>query len=154
MDAEPEPPEAQAFFRAAERAGMATSLFETDRRLAGYDWYDGLDRVAGIAAHLATGGKAYPLEEFPLPERTGHSAAALPPRPETIRMDLAVRPVRGCCSARGLCADRRDKLLKWLDTAGSKLHAEQHMGNRLRDWTHDALAKTQGLWTELFEDSV
>ena len=95
MDVDPEPPEAQAFFRAAERAGMATSLFETDRRLAGYDWYDGLDRVAGIAAHLATGGKAYPLEEFPLPERTGHSAAALPPRPETIRMDLAVRPVRG-----------------------------------------------------------
>ena len=95
MDADPEPPEAQAFFRAAERAGMATSLFETDRRLAGYDWYDGLDRVAGIAAHLATGGKEYAFEEFPLPERTGHSAAALPPRPETIRMDLAVRPLRG-----------------------------------------------------------
>ena len=95
MDADPEPPEAQAFFRAAQRAGMATSLFETDRRLAGYDWYDGLDRVAGIATHVAIGGKEYPLEDFPLPERTGHSAAALPPRPETIRMDLAVRPVRG-----------------------------------------------------------
>ena len=95
MDVDPEPPEAQAFFRAAERAGMATSLFETDRRLAGYDWYDGLDRVAGIATHLAIGGKEYPLEDFPLPERTGQSAAALPPRPETIRMDLAVRPVRG-----------------------------------------------------------
>ena len=95
MDADPEPPEAQAFFRAAERAGMATSLFETDRRLAGYDWYDGLDRVAGIAAHLAIGGKEYALEDFPLPERTGHSAAALPPRPETIRIDLAVRPLRG-----------------------------------------------------------
>ena len=25
---------------------------------------------------------------------------------------------RGCCSARGLRADRRDKLLKWLDTGG------------------------------------
>ena len=95
MDADPEPPEAQAFSRAAERAGMPTSLFETDRRLAGYDWYDGLDRVASIATHLAIGGKAYPLEDFPLPERTGHSAAALPPRPETIRMDLAVRPLRG-----------------------------------------------------------
>ena len=31
-----------------------------------------------------------------------------------------------CCSARGLRADRRHKLLKWLDTAGSELHAEQH----------------------------
>ena len=95
MDVDPEPPAAQAFFRAAERAGMATSLFETDRRLAGYDWYDGLDRVSEITAHLAIGGKEYPLEDFPLPERTGHSAAALPPRPETIRIDLAVRPLRG-----------------------------------------------------------
>ena len=100
MDVDPEPPEAQAFGRAAERAGMATSLFETDRRLAGYDWYDGLDRVACIATHVAIGGKEYPLEDFPLPERTGSSAAALPSRPETIRpetirMDLAVRPMRG-----------------------------------------------------------
>ena len=70
-------------------------IFETDRRLAGYDWYDGLDRVAGIATHVAIGGKEYPLEDFPLPERTGPSAAALPSRPETIRTDLAVRPVRG-----------------------------------------------------------
>ena len=85
MDVDPEPPEAQAFGRAAERAGMATSLFETDRRLAGYDWYDGLDRVACIATHVAIGGKEYPLEDFPLPERTGSSAAALPSRPETIR---------------------------------------------------------------------
>ena len=95
MDVDPEPPEAQAFGRAAERAGMATSLFETDRRLAGYDWYDGLDRVAGIATHVAIGGKEYPLEDFPLPERTAPAAAVLPSRPETIRMDLAVRPVRG-----------------------------------------------------------
>ena len=100
MDVDPEPPEAQAFGRAVERAGMATSLFETDRRLAGYDWYDGLDRVADIATHVAIGGKEYPLEDFPLPERTGPSAAVLPSRPETIRpetirMDLAVRPVRG-----------------------------------------------------------
>ena len=92
MDVDPEPPEAQAFGRAAERAGMATSLFETDRRLAGYDWYDGLDRVAGIATHVAIGGKEYPLEDFPQPERTGPAAAVLPSRPETIRMDLAVRP--------------------------------------------------------------
>ena len=100
MDVDPEPPEAQAFGRAAERAGMATSLFETDRRLAGYDWYDGLDRVAGIAAHVAIGGKEYPLEDFPMPERTGPAAAVLPSRPatirpETIRMDLAVRTVCG-----------------------------------------------------------
>ena len=95
MDCDPEPPEAQAFWRAAERAGMATSLFETDRRLAGYDWYDGLDRVTGIATMVATDGKWSPLDDFPLPERKGPSTAALPPRPAAIRMDLAVRPARG-----------------------------------------------------------
>ena len=95
MDCDPEPPEAQAFWRAAERAGMATSLFETDRRLAGYDWYDGLDRVTGIATMVATDGKWSPLDDFPLPERKGPSAAKLPPRPAAIRMDLAVRPARG-----------------------------------------------------------
>ena len=105
MDVDPEPPEAQALWRAAERAGMATSLFATDRRLAGYDWYDGLDRVAGIATHLAIGGKEYPLEDFPLPERTGHSAAALPPRPETIRMTLAVKSAQGAGRTLELPAD-------------------------------------------------
>ena len=33
------------------------------------------------------------------------------------------------------------------------LDDDGRMGNRLRDWTHEALAKTQGLWTELFGDS-
>ena len=39
---------------------------------------------------------------------------------------------RPCCSARGLRADRRDKLLKRLDTGGSKLRAEQHCRGRRR----------------------
>ena len=95
MDCDPEPPEAQAFWRAAERAGMATSLFETDRRIAGYDWYDGLDRITGIATMVAADGKWCPLDDFPLSVRTGPSAAKLPPRPAAIRMDLAVRPARG-----------------------------------------------------------
>ena len=95
IECDPEPPEAQAFWRAAERAGMTTSLFETDRRLAGYDWYDGIDRVTGIATMVAADGKWCPLDDFPLPEQTGPSTRALPPRPAAIRMDLAVRPARG-----------------------------------------------------------
>ena len=95
MDYDPEPPEAQAFWRAAERAGMATSLFETDRRLAGYDWYDGLDRVTGIATMIESDGKWCPLNDVPLPKPTRPSAAKLPPRPAAIRMDLTVRPSRG-----------------------------------------------------------
>ena len=95
MDSDPEPPEAQAFWRAAERAGMATSLFETNRRLDGYDWYDGLDRVTGIATMIAADGNWCPLDDFPMPELTGPSAAKLPRRPAAIRMELAVRPPRG-----------------------------------------------------------
>ena len=95
MDFDPEPPEAQALWRAAERAGVASRLFEADRRLAGYDWYDGLDRVNALATTVAADGKWHPLDEFPLPERTGPTAMALPPRPATIRMELAVRPTEG-----------------------------------------------------------
>ena len=74
---------------------MATSLFETDRRLAGYDWYDGLDRVTDIATMVAADGKWCPLDDFPLPERSGPSAAKLPSRSAAIRMELAVQPARG-----------------------------------------------------------
>ena len=102
---DPEPPEAQALWRATERSGIARHLFEADRRLDGYGWYDALDRVAGIATHVAIGGREYPLGDFPLPELTGHSAAALPPRPETIRMTLAVKSAQGAGRTVPLPAD-------------------------------------------------
>ncbi len=57
MVCDPEPPEAQALWRAAERAGIACRLFEADRRLEGYDWYDGLDRVTAIHIEVAAGGE-------------------------------------------------------------------------------------------------
>ena len=82
MDYDPEPPEAQAFWRAAERAGMAASLFETDRRLAGYDWYDGLDRVTRIATMIASDGKWCPLDDVPAAgaDPTLRRQTAAPPR--------------------------------------------------------------------------
>ena len=95
MDCDPEPPEAQALWRAAERAGIASRLFEADRRLDGYDWYDGLDRITGVESEVAIDDAWRPLDDFPLPERTGAPAAALPQRPHAIRMNLAVSPARG-----------------------------------------------------------
>ena len=53
MACDPEPPEAQALWRAAERAGIASRLFEADRRLDGYDWYDRLDRITGVETEVA-----------------------------------------------------------------------------------------------------
>ena len=103
MACDPEPPEAQALWRAADCNCIASRLFEADRRLDGYDWYDGLDRVTGIeteiaaevAAAVAAEAAWLPLDDFPLPERAGAPAAPLPGRPQAIRMTLAVTPARG-----------------------------------------------------------
>ena len=95
MDCDPEPPEAQALWRAAERDGLAPRLFETDRRLEGYGWYDGLDRAASVTILAAAGGDWVAIADWPLPERAHPAAARLPSRPATIRIALAVRPAAG-----------------------------------------------------------
>ena len=103
MACDPDPPEAQALWRAAERAGMADRLFEADRRLEGYGWYDALDRVTGIDTEVTADGKACPLDELPAPERTG--LAPLPARPDAIRIALATETAGGTRRTRDLPAD-------------------------------------------------
>ncbi len=95
MSCDPEPPEAQALWRAAGRNGVAARLFETDRRLEGYAWYDALERVAGIETEVAADGRACALDAYPVPDRAGAPETPLPRRPEAIRIRLAVRPARG-----------------------------------------------------------
>ncbi|MDE0355081.1 MAG: ATP-binding protein [Deltaproteobacteria bacterium] len=91
IDCDPEPPEAQALWRAAERVGMAERLFEADTRLEGYEWYDRLDRVTGIDTQVTDDdGKTWPLRDFPAPERKDAAGAPLPQRPAAIRMTLSV----------------------------------------------------------------
>ncbi len=90
MDCDPEPPEAQALWRAAEREGIAPRLFEADRRLEGYGWYDAIGRVTGIAAEIVLDGKRHALDDAPLPDRTGPTETVLPTRPEAVRFALAV----------------------------------------------------------------
>ena len=133
MGGDPEPPEAQALWRAAERAGIASRLFENDRRLEGYGWYDALDRATGIAVEVTLDGKRHALDDAPLPERTGPTAAELPPRPEAIRIALAVRPATGRCRTLDLPADVvfAGEAWSWLDdavplvTAGSALQPHE-----------------------------
>ena len=106
MACDPEPPEAQALWRAAERAGLADRLFDADRRLEGYGWYDRLDRVTGIDTEVTEAdGTAWPLHEFPVPERTGASSAPLATRPDSIRMTLAIETAGGRGRTLGLPAD-------------------------------------------------
>ena len=105
MDCDPEPPEAQALWRAAEREGVAHRLFETDRRLDGYGWYDRLDRATGITVEVTLDGRRHALDDAPLPERTGPTAAELPPRPEAVGIELAVRAADGAADTLRLPAD-------------------------------------------------
>ena len=95
MDCDPEPPEAQALWRAAEREALASCLFEADRRLEGYGWYDSLARVTDIAVRVASGHDWVPREEYPLPRTSRSPAPPLPSRPAAIRIGLAVRPASG-----------------------------------------------------------
>ena len=105
MDCDPEPPEAQALWRAAERYGIASRLFEADRRLEGYGWYDGLDRATAISILASGDGEWLRIEDWPLPERAASRAARLPSRPAAIRIDLTVRPAAGHCRTIGIPAD-------------------------------------------------
>ena len=92
MDCDPEPPEAQALWRAAGRAGLAGRLFEADRSLEGYEWYDRLDRVTGIDTRVTDDdGRVWALRDFPVPGRKEAAGTPLPPRPAAIRMALSVR---------------------------------------------------------------
>ncbi len=95
MGCDPEPPGAQTLWRAAERDGIATRLFEADRRLEGYAWYDGLDRMTALSVLVPTGDEWMDIDDWPLPKRTRPGAARLPSRPAAIRIELAVRPSAG-----------------------------------------------------------
>ena len=92
---DPEPPEAQAFARAAGRNAVAERLFEPDRRLEGYAWYDAIARVVNLHTEITVDGRTCALEAYSLPERWGAPDTPRPPRPGAICVSLAVRPAEG-----------------------------------------------------------
>ena len=95
MQCDPEPSEAQALWRAAERNGVAPRLFEADRRLEGYGWYDALARATTMFVMAAADGEWMDIDDYPMPERAHPGAARLPSRPAAIRIELTVRPAAG-----------------------------------------------------------
>ena len=119
MDCDPEPPEAQALWRAAERASIALRLVEADRRLDGYGWYDALDRVTEITVRVAAGDDWMALDAYPLPEPSRAPAAPLPACPAAIRIGLAVRPASGPASTLDVPADVvfAGEAWSWIDEA-------------------------------------
>ena len=70
MQADPEPPEAQALHRALKRAGRqggsepALRLFAPEPRFDGYPWYDALPRVTAIETRVTVNGASCSLESF------------------------------------------------------------------------------------------
>ena len=90
-----EPPEAQTFQRAAERNAVAERLFEPDRRLEGYAWYDAIERAVNLHTEITLDGRTCALDAFPVPERWGAPDTPRPPRPGAICVSLAVRPAEG-----------------------------------------------------------
>ena len=103
MDCDPEPPEAQALWRAAERGGIASRLFEADRRLEGYACYGAIERIVRLHTEVTVGRRAWALDKYPVPERAGGPEA--PRRPDAIRIGLAVRPGEGAGRMIHLAAD-------------------------------------------------
>ena len=91
MAYEPDPPEAQALYRATEQAGLHQRLFEADKRLEGYPWYDALARVRNLHVEITAGDGVRWLDTL---RSTSPGAAASPSttdtpmRPEAIRMHL------------------------------------------------------------------
>ena len=119
MACDPEPPEAQALWRAAERTGIAWRLFEAYRRLDGYGWYDALDRVTAINTKVAADGEWMALDDYPMPERARPGTALLPTRPAAIRIELTVHTATGCSGTLDLPADVvfAGEAWSWLDEA-------------------------------------
>ncbi len=93
-----------AFWRAAERAGLAPTLFEPDSRLEGYDWYDGLAKVHSIVIDITCGGVTHSLDALRAGAETPRSTGA-DPRPDAIHVRLPVQ--RGAAPVRtiALAAD-------------------------------------------------
>ena len=85
MEAELEPPEAQALFRALDRAGLAPRVRAPEPRFAGFAWYDRLARVHGVSARVSVDGRTCAPSEVPVTE-----GAIREPRPEAVVMKLRI----------------------------------------------------------------
>ena len=84
MEAELDPPEAQALHRALARAGLDDRVLAPEPRLAGAGWYERLPRIRAVAVRVTVGGATCPLDA--VPERA--EGALRESRPEAVAIDL------------------------------------------------------------------
>ena len=90
MAVHPEPQDAQAFWRAAERAGISGRLFEADTRFEGYGWYDTLARVTSLHTYIIEAGVTHPLDALRAASDPSSGAATAPGVPDTLTRPDAI----------------------------------------------------------------
>ena len=90
MAVDPEPQDAQAFWRAAERAGISGRLFEADTRFEGYGWYDTLARVTSLHTYIIEAGVTHPLDALRAASDPSSGAATAPGVPDTLARPDAI----------------------------------------------------------------
>ena len=90
MAVDPEPHDAQTFWRAAERAGISARLFDSDGRFEGYPWYDALARVRSVTTAITEAGATHPLDALRAGSDPSCDASTAPGLPETLARPDAI----------------------------------------------------------------
>ena len=85
MEAAPAAPEAQALFRALERAGLAAAVRTPEPGCEGFAWYDRLPRIRSVITLAVVDGRTCAPEAVPVPE-----GGFRPPRPEAVSVVLRI----------------------------------------------------------------
>lgn len=93
------PPLTQALWRAAQRAGIHTRLYEPDTRHAGYKWYDALPRISAVHVEIITDTRAWALDDYPTDNTSPGS------RPDAMTMHLDIKHPDGSNSVMVIDAD-------------------------------------------------
>ena len=78
-------PEAQALFRALERAGLAAAVRAPEPCFEGFAWYDRLPRIRNVVTLAVVDGRTCAPHAVPVPE-----GGFRPPRPEAVSMVLRI----------------------------------------------------------------
>ena len=78
-------PEAQALFRALERAGLAAAVRTPEPGFEGFAWYDRLPRIRSVITLAVVDGRTCAPEAVPVPE-----GSFRPARPEAVSMVLRI----------------------------------------------------------------
>ncbi len=91
MAFDPETPESQTLHRALTCANLTAQVFETDRQLEGYDWYDRLDRVIGLRIESMSCGHTAIITDAAADHTSADPETDPPDRPEDILVTLTVQ---------------------------------------------------------------